>query len=86
LQFGRVFYHNPPCLILDEATAHLDTATEQRLQAALLKAFKGRTVLTIAHRVGTLHGCNRWLFMESGKLVELSSLEEALLHLHKQYA
>ncbi|MFM7390245.1 MAG: ATP-binding cassette domain-containing protein [Vampirovibrionales bacterium] len=78
LQFGRIFYHNPPCLILDEATAHLDVQTEHRLQQALLHAFEGRTVLTIAHRPGTLAGCNRWWLMDAGQLLELNSLEEAL--------
>ena len=75
---ARVILKNPPILILDEATSHLDSVSEQLIQAALAGLFKGRTSLVIAHRLSTILAADQILVMERGQIVERGSHGELL--------
>lgn len=70
LSIARAILANPRILILDEATASVDTETERSIQAALDKLVKGRTTLSIAHRLSTLRSADRLVVIEGGKIVE----------------
>lgn len=65
-------------LILDEATANVDSETESRLQEALHKAMEGRTSIIIAHRLSTIRRVDRILVFRKGRLVEEGTHEELL--------
>jgi ATP-binding cassette, subfamily B, heavy metal transporter len=75
---ARVILRNPAILVLDEATSALDTATEQAVQAALEEASKGRTVLTVAHRLSTIRKADEILVLENGRVVERGSFNTLL--------
>jgi subfamily B ATP-binding cassette protein MsbA len=66
-------------LILDEATSALDAESESLVQAALANLMEGRTVLVIAHRLGTIRRANRIVVLEDGHITAIGSHEE-LLH------
>jgi ATP-binding cassette subfamily B protein len=76
--FARALYRDAPILILDEATASIDSDTESRLQSALTELLKGRTALVIAHRLSTIRSADRILVLRAGKLVEQGTHEELL--------
>ena len=78
LSFARAVAHNPPVLILDEATAAIDTETEKLIQQALDKLLDGRTSLVIAHRISTIRKADRILVLSEGRLVESGNHEELL--------
>jgi ATP-binding cassette subfamily B protein len=78
--FARALYRDAPILILDEATASIDSDTESRLQRALTELLKGRTALVIAHRLSTIRSADRILVLRAGKLVEQGTHEELLRH------
>ena len=78
IAFARALYRDAPILILDEATASIDSDTESRLQRALAKLLEGRTALVIAHRLSTIRSADRILVLRQGKLVEEGS-HEALM-------
>jgi ATP-binding cassette subfamily B protein len=67
---ARAFLKDAPILILDEATAALDTETELVLQRALWRLMRGRTVIAIAHRLSTLKAMDRIVVFEAGRIVE----------------
>ena len=69
---------NPRILILDEATASLDTETERQIQDALQKLIKDRTTLAIAHRLSTLRNATRLIVLDDGKIAETGTHEELL--------
>ncbi|MGI1660853.1 ABC transporter ATP-binding protein [Palleronia sp. KMU-117] len=75
---ARIFLKNPPILILDEATSALDSETERRIQASLEDLAKGRTVLVIAHRLGTVRNADRIVVVEDGRIVETGTHAELL--------
>ncbi len=75
---ARVILRDPAILVLDEATSALDTATEQAVQAALEEASKGRTVLTVAHRLSTIRKADEILVLEQGRVVERGSFNTLL--------
>ncbi len=85
IAFARALYRNPPILILDEATASVDSDTEARLQRALDAAMKGRTALVIAHRLSTIRAAHRIVVFHRGRVVEQGT-HEALLELGGVYA
>lgn len=78
ISFARIIVFAPRILILDEATANLDSHTEQLVQAALERVSVGRTTLVIAHRLSTIMGADRILVMSKGKIVEEGTHEELL--------
>jgi ATP-binding cassette subfamily B multidrug efflux pump len=78
--FARALYRDAPILILDEATASIDSDTESRLQRALTELLKGRTALVIAHRLSTIRSADRILVLRAGRLVEQGTHDELLRH------
>jgi ATP-binding cassette subfamily B protein len=75
---ARVILNNPKVLILDEATSHLDSASEALIQEAMEVVMKGRTSLVIAHRLSTIVDADRILVMDQGELVEQGRHKELL--------
>ena len=67
---ARLLLKDPTVMILDEATSHLDSESEQAIQQALAGALAGRTALVIAHRLSTISGADRILVVEGGRIVE----------------
>ena len=70
LSFARALVANPKILILDEATANIDSFTEQAIQKALRVLFAGRTCLVIAHRLATVRDANRIIVLQGGHIIE----------------
>lgn len=79
VSIARALLKNAPILILDEATASVDTATERSIQEALDRLMERRTALVIAHRLGTIHRADRILVLKAGQIVERGNHEELLL-------
>ena len=84
LAIARALIKDPPILILDEATSHLDTQSEKEVQGALENLMKERTVFVIAHRLSTVQKADRILVMEKGKIVQQGT-NEFLLRLGGAY-
>ena len=78
LAIARVLLKNPPIVILDEATAHLDSETEVLIQSALVEALEGRTSLVIAHRLSTIRAADQILVVDGGRVVERGRHEDLL--------
>ncbi|KAL4999357.1 P-loop containing nucleoside triphosphate hydrolase protein [Aspergillus recurvatus] len=78
ISIARALVKSPQVLILDEATASLDSATEIRVQRALETAAAGRTLVTIAHRLSTIKNADNIIVMRQGKLIEQGSHAELL--------
>ncbi|MGV7221586.1 MAG: ABC transporter ATP-binding protein [Nitrospinales bacterium] len=78
LAIARVFLKNPPILVLDEATASVDTETEVKIKDALNKLMSHRTTLIIAHRLSTLEGADRIIVIKKGHIVESGSHDELI--------
>lgn len=81
IAFARALVQNPDILlVLDEATANVDTETEELIQDALQKLMQGRTSIIIAHRLSTIQNVDRIMVMRKGKIVEEGSHLELLKH------
>jgi len=78
LAFARALAFDPRVLILDEATASIDTETEQLIQAALERLLAGRTSIVIAHRLSTIQRADRILVLHKGEVRELGTHQELL--------
>lgn len=78
LAFARALYKDSPLLVLDEATASIDSDTEARLQKALEVVIEGRTALLIAHRLSTIRSVDRIVVFHRGQVVEIGTHEELL--------
>jgi ATP-binding cassette subfamily B protein len=76
LAIARLLLKSPSVVILDEATAHLDSENEQLVQEALKVALKGRTSIVIAHRLSTVRDADQILVLEKGAIVERGTHEE----------
>ena len=85
IAIARTLLKDPPILILDEATASVDTETEAKIKDALVSLTAGRTTILIAHRLSTLEGANRILVMRSGELVE-SGTHGSMINSKTEYA
>ena len=78
ISFARAVLADPRILILDEATANIDTHTEMLIQAALKELLRGRTSVVIAHRLSTIRNADRIVALEHGRIVEIGSHQELL--------
>lgn len=78
ISIARAILANPRILILDEATASVDTETEKAIQASINFLIKGRTTISIAHRLSTLRDADRLVVMDEGRITEEGSHEELL--------
>lgn len=78
LSFARTLAFKPSVLILDEATANIDTETEALIQDALGKLMEGRTNIIVAHRLSTIQNCDKIIVMHKGEIVEEGSHQELL--------
>ena len=74
--FARAIVSDPRILILDEATANIDSYTEMMIQQALLKLLKGRTAIVIAHRLSTIRGADKIIVMNLGEVTEIGNHDE----------
>ena len=78
LSIARAILADPRILVLDEATSAVDTETEQAIQASLDRLIKGRTTLSIAHRLSTLRNADRLIVLDQGRLVEQGTHAELM--------
>src|SRR5699024_3979434 len=84
LSFARALLADPRILILDEATASIDTETEVKIQEALQRLLKGRTAIIIAHRLSTIRESDNIFVLENGEILENGSHDE-LMKRHGEY-
>ncbi|NQH32718.1 ABC transporter ATP-binding protein [Streptococcus suis] len=88
LAFARTMASKPKILILDEATANIDSETEQTVQTSLEKMRKGRTTIAIAHRLSTIQDADCIYVLDKGKIIESGNHEQLLSlkgHYHRMY-
>ena len=78
ISIARALLKNPPVLVLDEATASVDTATELLIQQALERLLAGRTSFVIAHRLSTVRHADLILVLQKGRIVERGRHDELL--------
>jgi ATP-binding cassette subfamily B protein len=78
ISIARAILHNPRILILDEATASVDTETEQQIQQALRNLVQGRTTIAIAHRLSTLRHAHRLIVLDHGRIAEQGSHDQLM--------
>lgn len=89
LSIARAILRNPKILILDEATAAMDTETERKIQTALSELVKGKTTIMIAHRLSTLRDADSLIVIENGKVAESGTHDELMARdgvYHKLYS
>jgi ATP-binding cassette subfamily B protein len=75
---ARLLLKAPSIVVLDEATAHLDTESEVAVQRALDETMKGRTAIVVAHRLSTIRAADQILVVESGHIVQRGTHDELL--------
>jgi len=78
LSFARAIAHNPSILVLDEATANIDTNTEQLIQKSINNISNNRTTLVIAHRLSTIRSADKIILLDSGKILEVGNHNELM--------
>ena len=78
LSFARAVIGNPRIIVLDEATANIDTQTELMIQHALQRVLVGRTSIVIAHRLSTVRNADKIIVLNRGELVEMGTHDELL--------
>ncbi|MFM8437571.1 MAG: ATP-binding cassette domain-containing protein, partial [Candidatus Kapaibacterium sp.] len=80
LSFARAIVSEPEIIILDEATASIDTETEQLIDRAMERSLKGRTSIVIAHRLSTIQRADRIIVLHHGSIAEQGTHDELLRH------
>jgi ATP-binding cassette, subfamily B, multidrug efflux pump len=88
IAFARTIAANPKILVLDEATANIDTETEEAIQSALAKMREGRTTIAIAHRLSTIQDADQIIVLHHGEIIERGTHQELLAQqglYHKMY-
>lgn len=78
LSFARAIARDPAILVLDEATASIDTQTERKIQESILRISQNRTAIFIAHRLSTITSCDRIYVIDGGEILEFGSHEELM--------
>ena len=78
LSFARALVADAKILVLDEATANIDSYTERQIQMALKRLLKGRTGIVIAHRLATIRGADRIIVLQQGRIVETGTHDELI--------
>ena len=78
ISFIRALVYNPRILVLDEATASVDTETEELIQGAITKLMLGRTSIVIAHRLSTIQNADRIIVLDHGEIKEMGSHQQLL--------
>jgi ATP-binding cassette subfamily B protein len=78
LTFARAMAHDPVVVIMDEATASIDSLTERRIQDATAAIMSQKTAIVIAHRLSTIQGADRIAVMDNGQIAELGTHKELL--------
>ncbi len=78
ISIARIFLKNPPILVLDEATSALDNETEQQVREALDSLAEHRTTIVVAHRLASISGADRIIFLDKGEIRESGSHEELM--------
>ena len=78
ISFARTLVTDPKILVLDEATANVDTETETLIQQGLKRLRKGRTTLAIAHRLSTIADADQIIVLDKGRIIEKGTHEQLL--------
>ena len=78
LAFGRTLIRKTPILLLDEATANIDSHTEKQIQASIENIRGSKTIVSIAHRLSTVQDANKIVYLAYGKIIEKGSFEELI--------
>ncbi|HEY3386094.1 MAG TPA: ATP-binding cassette domain-containing protein, partial [Saprospiraceae bacterium] len=85
MTLARALLMNPPILILDEATASLDSKSERQVQEALARVMEGRTSIVIAHRLSTIQYADQIIVLQDGRIVETGD-HASLMQRQGEYA
>jgi len=85
LALARVFLRDAPILVLDEATAAVDSETEELIHASIQRFARRRTILVIGHRLATVRQADRVVVLENGRISEIGAPASLLRHGHRCY-